>query len=78
MITQPVYSDQRRMVEEACRTAGRQAVEDGKIDIELMDAVAWVPMSREAIGRLANLFWQSLDGKGAYLKHDPKLSAANS
>jgi hypothetical protein len=77
-IMQPVYSERLLMVEEACRTAGRQAVEEGKIDIEWMDAVARVPISRETFGRQADWYWESLDGKGSYLKRAPRIEAADS
>ncbi len=73
LIAQPVYADRRRKVKQACYDAGRQVIRDGKIDVEFMQAVADTEITQAKFKEQADYFWESLDGKSAYLTDSPKL-----
>ncbi|NHJ19566.1 MAG: hypothetical protein EAX91_01390 [Candidatus Lokiarchaeota archaeon] len=70
---QPVGSIRRNVIQDACKKAGEQIVKDGNIDIELMQKVVYPDFSSEKFQEVANYFWESLDGKAAYLKEAPKV-----
>ncbi len=73
IISQPVYADRKDLVADVCSKAGKQVVEEGRIDQELMLAVQDPAISKETFQMQADLFWESLDGKERYLKKAPKL-----
>ena len=77
LIAQPVYGERRMRVEQACYDAGEQAVKAGEIDTAFMEAVSDVEISQEQFQEQADYFWESLDGKGSYLKNCPKLEYTN-
>ena len=73
LIAQPVYGERRKRVEQACYNAGEQVVKEGKINMEFMEAVSDIEISQTKFQEQADYFWESLDGKGSYLKSSPKL-----
>ncbi len=73
LITQPVYGERRKKIEQACFQAGKQAVAEGKIDSGYMQTVANVEITQTKFQEQADYFWESLDGKQSYLKNTPKL-----
>jgi len=73
MIAQPVYSERRKKIEQACFQAGKQAVAEGKIDSGFMQTVALMEIAQTKFQEQADYFWESLDGKKAYLKNTPKF-----
>jgi len=73
LIAQPVYGERRKKIEQACYLAGKQAVAEGKIDSGYMQTVANVEITQTKFQEQADYFWESLDGKKAYLKNSPKL-----
>ena len=68
LLSQPVYSQRRKMVEQTCFQAGKQLVEEGKIAESLMDTVQDPGISQDQFQSQADAFWKSLDGKTAYYK----------
>ena len=52
---------------------GKQIVNEGKIDVDLMSALTDTGISKETFQSQADNFWKSLDGKKSYLKEVPKL-----
>ena len=77
LIAQPVFGERRMRVEQACYDAGEQVVKAGKIDMAFMAAVSEMEISQKKFQEQADYFWESLDGKGSYLKSSPKLEYAN-
>ena len=75
MLAQPVYADRLRRVQASCLEAGRQAVRTGSIEARLMEVVADPEVSPEVFGEQADAFWETLDGKQAFLKAAPRLPA---
>jgi len=73
LIAQPVYSERREQIEQACFKAGKQAVAEGKIDSGYMHTVANLEITQTKFKEQADYFWESLDGKKSYLKNSPKL-----
>jgi putative NADPH-quinone reductase/putative sterol carrier protein len=73
LISQPVFAERRRRVEQACYNAGEQVVKAGKINMEFMEAVSDVEITQKKFQEQADYFWESLDGKASYLKSSPKL-----
>ena len=73
VIVQPVYKKKKDKIAEICETAGKQSVNEGKIDIDLMIAIVDTGLSKEIFQRQADNFWKTLDGKKSYLKEVPKL-----
>ena len=73
LIAQPVYSERRKKIEQACYQAGKQAVAEGKIDSEYMQTVSLMEITQTKFQEQADYFWESLDGKKSYLKNSPKL-----
>jgi multimeric flavodoxin WrbA/putative sterol carrier protein len=73
VIVQSVYKKKREKIAEICETAGKQIVNEGKIDVELMTALTDTGISKETFQSQADNFWKSLDGKKSYLKEVPKL-----
>ncbi len=76
-IAQPVYSQRREKIENMCVNAGSQAVKEGKINKEFMEAVSDIEISQKKFQEQADTFWESLDGKSSYLKSSPKLEYAS-
>jgi len=70
-IVQPVYRDRKIAVQNACKKAGGQIVNEGKIDVELMQKVTEHGYTPEQFQEESNYFWESLDGKISYLKGVP-------
>jgi len=68
MLSQPAYKARRDKIENACFQAGKEAVEKGTIEREYMDTVADPEVSQEKFQELANMFWESMDGKMAFYK----------
>ena len=77
LIAVPVYAERRMRVEQACYNAGEQAVKTGKIDTTFMETVSNVEISQKKFQEQADYFWESLDGKGSYLKNCPELEYTN-
>jgi len=73
MIVQPAYRTRKEKIAKACKDAGVQVVEKGKIDSALMEIVADPGVSKEVFQSQANNFWESLSGHKAYLKVTPQL-----
>lgn len=73
MLAQPVYRQRRNMIEETCFDAGRQIVEQGRIDVALMKKVQDTGVSPDKFSDYANIYWETLDGKQAYYKGTPPL-----
>ncbi len=73
LISQPVYGERRKKIEQACYNAGEQVVKEGEMNMEFMEAVSDVEISQNKFQEQADYFWESLDGKASYLKSSPKL-----
>ena len=73
LIAQPVYADRRKKVKQTCYDAGRQCVMEGKIKTESMQTVATMEITQAKFGEQADYFWESLDGKSAFLASAPEL-----
>ncbi len=74
IIVQPVYADRKKLIKDVCFKAGKQLVEEGKIDKDLMLAVQDPTISKETFQMQADTFWETLDGKERYLKKIPRLT----
>ncbi len=72
-LVQPVGSIRKNMIQSVCKKAGEQVVREGKIDIELMQKVVYPGFSSEQFQEVSNYFWESLDGKAAYLREAPRI-----
>ncbi|MCK5050265.1 MAG: NAD(P)H-dependent oxidoreductase [Candidatus Cloacimonetes bacterium] len=72
-IVYPVYKKRRDKIAEICETAGKQIVNEGKIDVDLMMAITNIGFSKETFQSQADNFWKTLDGKKSYLKEAPKF-----
>ncbi|MFX1478088.1 MAG: NAD(P)H-dependent oxidoreductase [Promethearchaeota archaeon] len=72
-LVQPVGLIRKNIIQKICKKAGEQVVKEGKIDIELMQKVVDPGFSSERFQEVSNYFWESLDGKAAYLKEAPKI-----
>ena len=68
LISQPVYAERRKKIEQVCYNAGEQVVKEGKINREFMEAVSDVEITQKKFQEQADYFWESLDGKASYLK----------
>ena len=73
IIVQPVYAERKKMIAEVCYKAGKQIVEEGKINKEYMQAVQDPTVAKETFQMQADAFWESLDGIKPYLSNVPKL-----
>jgi putative NADPH-quinone reductase/putative sterol carrier protein len=73
VIVHPVYKKKKDKIAEICETAGKQIVNDGKIDVELMISLSNTGTSKKTFQSQANNFWKTLDGKKSYLKEVPNL-----
>jgi putative sterol carrier protein len=73
ILAQPVYRDRRAKVEQACYNAGVQVVKEGKIDYQHMADVSNPGISHKTFQSQADAFWESMDGKKAYLRGVPKI-----
>ncbi len=74
MIAQPVYAKRKDRIERACQKAGEQVVQEGKIAKEFMQLVSFPGVTNTKFQMQADTFWETLDGKGSYLKDTPVLS----
>lgn len=74
MIVQPVYRNRREMIADACFNAGKDVVEKGRIDKQYMQAVSSPGVTRTRFQKQADYFWDTLDGKGRYLREVPRLN----
>ena len=73
IIVHPVYANRKKRIEELCFQAGKQIVEEGKIDEDIMLALQDSTISQETFQTQADDFWASLDGKESYMKKIQKL-----
>ena len=73
LISQPVYAQRRKKIEQVCYDAGEQIVKEGKISKKMMSAVSNPEITKKKFQEQANYFWESLDGKASYLKNSSKL-----
>lgn len=73
LLAQPVYAARLERVRQACFEAGRQAVDKGRIDRGLMETVADPGVTPRTFQAQADHFWETLDGKGSFLKLAPRL-----
>jgi len=73
LLQQPVYRERKTRVEEACFSAGRDAVLTGTINDSYMEIVSDPGIDQDVFIDQANMFWKSLDGKKAYYQGTPKL-----
>ena len=77
LISEPVYAERRKKIEQVCYNAGEQVVKEGKINMEFMEAVSDVEITQKKFQEQADYFLESLDGKASYLKSSPKLEYTN-
>ncbi len=68
LLSQPVYSQRRNVIEETCFQAGKQLLKEGIIAESLMDSIQDPGISQDQFQSQADAFWKSLDGKTAYYK----------
>jgi len=61
------------MVEENCFNAGVDSVTKGSISKEYMNNIQETGISQKTFGKQADMFWEMLEGKEAFLKAVPKL-----
>ncbi len=73
LLAQPVYSARKNSVAKACYNAGMQIVKEGKVDTSYMQSVSDTGVSKATFQNQADNFWETLDGKKAYLTDSPKL-----
>jgi len=73
IIVQPVYEERRDKIKDVCIEAGKQIVEQGKIDDDLMLLVQDSAVTKETFQAQADMFWESLDGKKSFLSSVPKI-----
>jgi len=73
ILPQPVYKNRKDLVEQACFDAGKQVVNDGKIDYKYMAMVSNPRVDNKTFQNQADNFWASLDGKKSYMKEVIKL-----
>ncbi len=74
IIVQSVYAERKRTIAEVCYKAGKQIVEEGKIDREYMQTVQDTTVTKETFQTQADAFWESLDGIKPYLSNVPKIT----
>ena len=72
-LMQPIGINRRNTIQKVCKKAGEQVVNEGKIDLELMQRVIYPDFSSQEFLEVSNYFWESLEGKAAYLKEAPKV-----
>lgn len=73
MLPQHVYKSRKDLVEQSCFDAGKQAVNEGKIDYQYMANVSNPKVDNKTFQSQADNFWANLDGKKSYLKEIIKL-----
>jgi len=71
IIVQPVYEKRQETIYNACYQAGEDVINLGKIDKKYMQTVSFTGVTRTRFQKQANYFWETLDGKGNYLKDVP-------
>ncbi len=75
LLAQPVYAERLTRVRAACRNAGAQVIREGRIDRRPMDTVSDPGVTPRRFQEGANHFWETMDGKGAFLRQAPQLPA---
>ena len=65
-LMQPIGINRRNTIQKVCKKAGEQVVNEGKIDLELMQRVIYPDFSSQEFLEVSNYFWESLEGKAAY------------
>ena len=75
IITQPVYANRKQRIAHACEVAGKQIIEQGYIDTELMQLVQDPTISIDTFKDQANAFWENLDGQKAYKSEVPRINS---
>jgi len=73
MLAQPVYRSRKEKVLETCYKAGVQIVKEGYVNLEDMVSVSDPGVSLSTFQSQSDMFWESMDGKEAFLKASPKL-----
>ncbi len=73
IIVHPIYKKLRDNIAKICQTAGKQIVNEGKIDVDLMTELASTNISKTTFQSQGDNFWKSMDGKKSYLKEVPKF-----
>jgi len=73
MIVQPIYKERKELIKELCIKAGKQIINKGYIDKQIMNSIQDPLVSKESFQQQANAFWESLDGKKSYMANVPKL-----
>ena len=73
MLAQPVYRFRKEKILETCYKAGIQIVKEGYVNLEDMVSVSDPGVSLSTFQSQSDLFWESMDGKKAYLSESPKL-----
>ncbi|MBU3917990.1 NAD(P)H-dependent oxidoreductase [bacterium] len=68
LLSQPVYQDRRKRVENTCYQAGKQIMEEGTIDKSLMREIQNPGISQDKFQSQADSYWESLEGKMSYYK----------
>ena len=74
MIVQPVYKSRRELIKDLCINAGKQVVNKGFIDKEIMNKIQDPLVSKETFQQQADAFWESMDGKKSYMANVPKIN----
>ncbi len=73
MIVQPVYESRKELIKDLCIKAGKQIIEKGRVDKIIMETIQDPTVSKEIFRQQADAFWESLDGKKAYMANVPKI-----
>ncbi len=73
IIVQPVYAGRRALIKTLCIKAGKQIINQGFIEPEIMIQVQDPLVTKETFQHQADAFWESLDGKKSYLANVPKI-----
>ena len=73
MLAQPVYRSRKEKILETCYNAGIQIVKEGYVNLEDMESVSDPGVSLSTFQSQSDMFWESMDGKEAFLKASPKL-----
>jgi len=73
LLAQPVYRDRKDKLLETCYKAGIQIVKEGYVNLEDMTSVSDPGVSLTTFQSQSDMFWESMEGKEAFLKAAPKL-----
>ena len=74
MLVQPVYEARRELIKDLCIKAGKQIVNRGSVDKEIMEKIQDPLVSKETFQQQADAFWESLDGEKSYMANVPKIN----